>query len=219
VNRRASGPARLTGSAPRATVGASSSWTRSGTRGPRSPFARAPGGARVNTVPSPLSRRAHLLAAGATGLVAAALPSRAGSQAPASLTPKRGGTLNVRAWDPPHFDHILAHAYRTHVVVSFTHSRLLRHRAGAGRASPAPSPSRAISPSRGSRSTTRPTSSSYRRGVRFHGKPPVNGRELTAEDVRYTFECILADKGSATCRCTAPSPRSRRRTNTPCASR
>ena len=36
-----------------------------------------------------------------------------------------------------------------------------------------------------------------RKGVRFHAKPPVNGRELTADDVRYTFERILTDKGSA----------------------
>ena len=61
---------------------------------------------------------------------------------------------------------------------------------------PARSRSRAISPSRGSRRTTRRTSSSSSKGVRFHAKPPVNGRELTAEDVRYTFERILTDKGS-----------------------
>ena len=35
-----------------------------------------------------------------------------------------------------------------------------------------------------------------RKGVQFHAKPPVNGRELTAEDVRYTFERTLAEKGS-----------------------
>ena len=27
-----------------------------------------------------------------------------------------------------------------------------------------------------------------RRGVRWHNKPPVNGRELTAEDVKFSFE-------------------------------
>ncbi len=30
-----------------------------------------------------------------------------------------------------------------------------------------------------------------RRGVRWHPKPPVGGRELTAEDVKYTFERFL----------------------------
>jgi peptide/nickel transport system substrate-binding protein len=33
--------------------------------------------------------------------------------------------------------------------------------------------------------------------VRFHAKPPVNGRELTADDARYTFEHIVTEKGSA----------------------
>ena len=46
----------------------------------------------MDTVPTPISRRA-LLAAGGTGLVAAALPPRAAAQTPALQTPKRGGTL------------------------------------------------------------------------------------------------------------------------------
>ena len=148
----------------------------------------------MDTVPTRISRRA-LLAAGATGLVAAALPSRAAAQTPASQTPKRGGTLNLRAWDPPHFDHILAHAYRTHVVVSFTHSRLLKHKAGPGvRPGTFPIEGDLAESWRQVNDTT--YEFKLRRGVRFHGKPPVNGRELTAEDVRYTFEYILADKGS-----------------------
>jgi len=45
-----------------------------------------------------LSRR-DLLKLGAAVGGAALLPSAAGAQ-----TPKRGGTLSVRMWDPPHFD-------------------------------------------------------------------------------------------------------------------
>ena len=36
-----------------------------------------------------------------------------------------------------------------------------------------------------------------RKGVRWHNKPPVNGRELTAEDVRYTYDRFLTIKGNA----------------------
>ncbi len=36
-----------------------------------------------------------------------------------------------------------------------------------------------------------------RKGVRWHPKPPVNGRELTAEDVRYTYDRFLNIKGNA----------------------
>ena len=47
-------------------------------------------------------------------------------------TPKRGGVLTIRVWDPPHFDPYLIVAFKTQIVYSFTHSRLLKHRAGAG---------------------------------------------------------------------------------------
>ena len=59
---------------------------------------------------------------------AAALgPGRASAQ-----TPKRGGTLSIRLWDPPHWDPYLTLAFRTQVPYTFTHSRLLRHKAGPG---------------------------------------------------------------------------------------
>ena len=138
---------------------------------------------------SSVSRRAFLAIAG--GAATLSLPTGAAAQ-----TPKRGGTLSLRTWDPPHFDHILAHAYKTHVVISFTHSRLLRHKAG-------PSVRPGAFPIEGdlAESWQQVNDTTYvfklRKGVRFHAKPPVNGRELTAEDVRYTFERILTDKGSA----------------------
>jgi peptide/nickel transport system substrate-binding protein len=137
-----------------------------------------------------LSRRGFLVGSGLALGAGAALAPSARAQ-----TPKRGGTLTLRMWDPPHFDHILAHAYKTHVVISFTHSRLLRHKAG-------PDVRPGSLPLEGdlAESWQQTGDTSYvfklRKGVRFHGKPPVNGRELTADDVRYTFERILDDKGS-----------------------
>jgi hypothetical protein len=50
-----------------------------------------------------LSRREFVMI-GTGGIAAATAASRAGAQ-----TPKRGGVLTLRLWDPPHFDHILAH--------------------------------------------------------------------------------------------------------------
>jgi peptide/nickel transport system substrate-binding protein len=136
-----------------------------------------------------LSRR-ELLTIGAAGVAAASLPASSSAQAP-----KRGGTLTLRTWDPPHFDHILAHAYKTHVVISFTHSRLLRHRAG-----PNVKPGSFVFEPDLAESWKQVNDTTYefklRKGVRFHAKPPVNGRELTAEDVRYTFERTLTEKGS-----------------------
>ena len=99
--------------------------------------------------------RRDVLALGSLALARAALgPSRVAAQ-----TPKRGGTLSIRGWDPPLFDPMLTTAYRVHVPLSLTHSRLVRH--GRGRRFPrGRSPSRATSPSRGRSRTRRRTSSS-----------------------------------------------------------
>ena len=137
-----------------------------------------------------VSRR-QFVTIGAGGLAAAAMLSRAVAQ-----TPKRGGTLSLRTWDPPHFDHILAHAYKTHVVISFTHSRLLRHKAGPG-IRPGALPIEGDLAESWQQTSETTYVFKLRKGVRFHAKPPVNGRELTAEDVRYTFEHIMTEKGSA----------------------
>jgi peptide/nickel transport system substrate-binding protein len=140
-----------------------------------------------------LSRR-DLLKLGAAAVGGATLaPSVVRAQ-----TPKRGGTLAVRLWDPPHFDLHAAGgiSYKLHTLMSFTHSRLVRHRAG-------PSVQPGTFPIEGdlAESWTQPNETTYvfklRRGVRWHPKPPVNGRELTAEDVTYTIDRFLATKGHA----------------------
>jgi peptide/nickel transport system substrate-binding protein len=142
----------------------------------------------------PLSRRALLKLGGAAAAIAVA---PGGSAAPAwAQAPKRGGILTVRGWDPPHFDPHLTVSYKTHIAYSFTHSRLVKHKAGPG-----------LQPGLFSvegdlaESWTQPNENTYvfklRRGVRWHNKPPVNGRELDAEDVVYTLERFRTVKGNA----------------------
>src|SRR5712664_646466 len=141
-----------------------------------------------------LSRR-DLLKAGGGALAAVAVPHLASTLAHAQ-TPKRGGTLTLRGTDPPHLDHMLTVSFKTHVLMSFTHSRLLKHKAGPAVAS-------GTFPLEGdlAESWTQPNETTYvfklRRGVRWHNKPPVNGRELTADDVVYTVERFLTVKGNA----------------------
>jgi peptide/nickel transport system substrate-binding protein len=138
-----------------------------------------------------LTRRRLMTLAGmtATGSVLSPAPGRA-------QTPRRGGTLSLRTWDPPHWDHQLTVSYKTHIALTFTHSRLVKHRAGPGVAP-------GTFPIEGdlAESWMRPADNVYvfklRRGVLWHPKPPVNGRELTAEDVRYTVERFLTVKGNA----------------------
>ena len=124
----------------------------------------------------PLSRRNLLkLAGAAAGALATGLP------APAAFaqTPKRGGTLNLRLWDPPHFDPHLTISYKTHIVYTFTHSRLIKHKAGPG-VQPGTFPIEGDL----AESWSQPNENTYvfklRRGVRWHNKPPVSCRGKTS---------------------------------------
>ena len=141
--------------------------------------------------PTDLTRR-QLLGASVAGtlLGGGVLPSVARAQAP-----RRGGVLRVRGYDPPHFDPHLTLNFKTNTTLSFTHAKLVRHRVGPG---VAPG-SFVIEPDLAER-WEEPDETTVvfhlRRGVRWHNKPPVNGRELTAEDVRFTYERFLTEKGN-----------------------
>jgi ABC-type transport system substrate-binding protein len=67
-----------------------------------------------------VTRRELLHVCGLGTTAALCRPAPALAQAP-----KRGGTLTIRAWDPPHFDPYLIIAFKTQVIYSFTQSRFL----------------------------------------------------------------------------------------------
>jgi peptide/nickel transport system substrate-binding protein len=135
-----------------------------------------------------LSRRDVLKwgAAAGVALAAPALPVEA-------QAPKWGGIFRIRGEDPVGFDPQLVQSYRTMTNLSFTHSRLVKIKAGAG-VPPGSTPLEGDL----AESWTQPGPTTYvfrlRKGVRWHTKPPVDGRELTAEDVKYTYERFLATK-------------------------
>ena len=143
---------------------------------------------------SKLSRRDLLKAGGA--LAATAVAPQLGLHGALAQTPKRGGTLSLRLWDPPHFDPHLTISYKTNVLYTFSHSRLLKFKAG-----PAVQPGTFTLEGDLAESWTQPNDTTYifklRKGVRWHNKPPVNGRELTADDVKYTFDRFVNEKGNA----------------------
>src|SRR5499427_7319360 len=138
-----------------------------------------------------LARRDLLKLCGAGAAAALAAPSVAVAQ-----SPRRGGTFTIRVWDPPHFDPYLIVAFKTQIVYSFTHSRLLKQKAGPG-----VQPGSFALEGDLAESWSQPDETTYvfklRKGVRWHPKPPVNGRELTADDVKYTFERFVSEKGNA----------------------
>ena len=142
-----------------------------------------------------LTRRQLLGLAGAVTAGAVA-PAAARAQTPkADGPPKRGGTIAIRGVDPLHFDPMLTSSFKTHTALAFTHSRLVRHKAGPG-VTPGTFPIEGDL----AESWMQPNETTYvfklRRGVRWQPKPPVNGRELTAEDVRYSLERFLTVPGN-----------------------
>jgi peptide/nickel transport system substrate-binding protein len=141
-----------------------------------------------------LTRR-ELLKAGSALAVASAVPI-AGPGSASAQTPKRGGTLRLTVIvDPLHFDPHQTISFATMVPLSFVYSRLVKVKAG-------PTVKPMTYPIEGdlAESWSQPSETTYvfklRKGVRWHPKPPVNGRELTADDVKYTYERFLSIKGN-----------------------
>jgi peptide/nickel transport system substrate-binding protein len=145
-----------------------------------------------------VSRRALLK----TGLVAGVtLPAWPLVSPPASWgvevgQPRRGGILRVRGFDPPHFDPQLTVAPFTQSTLSFVYSRLVRHKVGAD-VQPG---TFSVEPDLAERWEELDDTTyvfHLRQGVKWHNKPPVNGRELVAEDVKFTYDRFLTEPGNA----------------------
>jgi peptide/nickel transport system substrate-binding protein len=144
------------------------------------------------------SRRALLKAGLAAGVTLSAWPL----WSPPALwgaemgQPRRGGILRVRGWDPPHFDPHLTRNFKTHTTLSFVYSKLLRHKVGPD----VPPGTFLVEPDLADRWEA-PDDTTYlfhlRHGVKWHNKPPINGRELVAEDVKFSFDRFLTVEGNA----------------------
>jgi peptide/nickel transport system substrate-binding protein len=130
------------------------------------------------------------VAAGMAGVGELAAPLPAIAQ-----TPKRGGVFRFPGFDPPNFDPHQSVHWWTFIYTSLTHGGLMRTKAGP-KVTPGTLP---VEPHL-AESWERPNDTTYlfklRKGVRWHNKPPVNGRELTADDVVFTFQRALTVPGN-----------------------
>src|SRR6266446_452667 len=110
--------------------------------------------------------------------------------------PKRGGILRVRGYDPPHFDHHLTLNFKTNTTLSFAYSTLVRYKVGAD-----VRPGTFLVEPHLAERWEQPDDTTYvfhlRHGVKWHNKPPLNGRELVAEDVQFTYDRFLSESGNA----------------------
>ena len=124
-------------------------------------------------------------------VVTAAPPSSADAQ-----TPKRGGVFRIAEREAPSLDPHLSISFLTHSYVSLAYSQLVRFPNGPEQKHPADF---SILPDLAEKWTVSKDGKVYtfnlRRGVRFHTKPPVNGREVVAEDVKYSLERFMAKSG------------------------
>ncbi len=127
-------------------------------------------------------------AALASGALLSAQPAEAAQ-------PKHGGTFRVNGYDPRGFDPRLALTYRTQTTVSYAYNKLFRFKSGPD----VPIGHLEVEPDL-VETWSQPDDVTYvfklHEGVRWHDKPPVNGRELVAADVKYTFDHFLSMKGN-----------------------
>ena len=121
----------------------------------------------------------------------AAVPSKYADWIPASTKPpKRGGTSpRTTAWDPPVIDPRLTQSIGFFQFAGLTSSRLVRYAfpeeaTGTTDFTLKGDLAESWQPSPDHRTWT----FKLRQGVKWHNVPPLNGRELVAQDVKYCFE-------------------------------
>ncbi len=146
---------------------------------------------------SSLTRR-DVLKLGGTALAVGAASSVLAGPGPAEAqTPKRGGRFRLRSHVPPvHFDPHQTLAFSTMIPLSFAYSRLVKVKGGSA-VVPGTQPVEGDLAESWERQGDTVYVFKLKKGVRWHNKPPVNGRELTAEDVRYTYDRFLNIKGNS----------------------
>jgi peptide/nickel transport system substrate-binding protein len=148
-----------------------------------------------DTPSDPGVSRRDLLKTGA-GAVALAVSGVQLATPVQAQTPKKGGTLRLTFQaDPLHFDPHQTLSFVTMCPLSLVYSRLVKVKAG-----PTVRPMTYPVEADLAESWTQPNDTTYifklKKGVRWHNKPPVNGRELTADDVKYTYERFLSIAGN-----------------------
>ena len=138
-----------------------------------------------------LSRRDFVrAAAGAAAL--GGIPSVARAQ-----QPKRGGVIKHIGLEPPSFDIHGTVSYQTQLASSFVHRTLFKFVQGTKYG---PSDF-TLAPDLALRADVSKDGKVYtialRPGVRWESRAPLNGRELTSADVKYTFDRAVKKSGYA----------------------
>jgi peptide/nickel transport system substrate-binding protein len=138
-----------------------------------------------------MTRRRVIVAAALTCLTVSMWAGSAPAQ-----TPRRGGVLRMAEREAPGLDPHLSISFLTHSYVSLSYSLLVRFPNGPEQKSPTDF---SILPDLAEKWTISKDGTVYtfslRKGVKFHNKPPVNGREVEAEDVKFSLERFMGKSG------------------------
>ena len=137
-------------------------------------------------VPAHVSRRSFLQA-GALGMTGLAATGTRGAWAQDRSEAKRGGTLVVRSGPIRGIDPHLETWAAALQVIHQTYNALLKFNHDGTKILPDLAES-------WEQKDDLTYSFRLRQGVKFHNVPPVNGRELTSEDVKYSIERQMTDQ-------------------------
>jgi peptide/nickel transport system substrate-binding protein len=130
-------------------------------------------------------RRSLVVLFGCLSLCLASAPATQADQ------PKRGGVLRIADREAPNLDPHLAVSFLTQSWANMIYSQLVRYAHGPEQKHSADF---TVVPDLAEKWEYKsPTVIEFtlRKGVKFHNKPPVNGREVTAEDAKYSIERFM----------------------------
>jgi peptide/nickel transport system substrate-binding protein len=107
-------------------------------------------------------------------------------------TPRRGGILRIADREAPNLDPHLNISFLTHSWANMIYSQLVRYPHGPEQKHSADFGIVGDLAEKWDYKSPTVIDFTLRKGVRFHNKPPVNGREVTAEDAKYSLERFKA---------------------------
>jgi len=132
-----------------------------------------------------MTRRVALVLALGGLVLALAAPTSA-------QTPKRGGILRIADREAPSLDPHLNISFLTQSWANMVYSQLVRYPHGPEQKHPADFSIVGDLAEKWEHKSPTVIEFVLRKGVKFHNKPPVNGREVTAEDAKYSIERFRA---------------------------
>src|SRR5215468_5486312 len=164
----------------------------------------APGATRQSMTRRTFLRRTGWGSVGVTGLIIGRHASRALAHLPSPYPswippsdkpPKRSGVLTrATAWDPPVLDPRLTNSVGLFQMATLTYNRLLRYPyADEAKDNKDLTLKGDLAESWEGSADFKTWTFKLRQGVKWHNVPPLKGRELVAEDIKYCYEAYAKE--------------------------